>query len=82
MTMGVFERGSVTAFLCGKRIDSMVEYCVYKRARSGRSPASNNDRDGMMTDQKDKHKTINKLLKVYYLIVKRVDLMYTVLRLT
>lgn len=55
MTMGVFERGKGAAFSLGIKADRMVEYWVYNRARSGKSPASNKDLDGMMAHWKNRN---------------------------
>ena len=53
MMMGVLERGKGTACLLGNKSERIVEYWVYKMARSGTSPASRTDRDGMTTSNED-----------------------------
>ena len=49
MMIGVFERGKNTAFVLDIRVGVItLEYWTHSRAMKGKSPASNNDRDGMM----------------------------------
>jgi hypothetical protein len=49
MTIGKFSRGRIVACLLRKRSQTAtLEYCAYRRAIKGTSPASNNDLDAMV----------------------------------